>query len=367
MTQKKTSSIKIHAFGRTAAGEPVERFELTDQFGIVADVITYGATLTRLLVPDKYGTHANVVLGFDNVEQYEKESPYFGATVGRVANRIAGGAFAIDGKSYKVPRNNGPNCLHGGLRGFDKRVWNAEPFESDDVCGVKLSYMSEDLEEGFPGDLKVDVTYTLRGNDLRIHYEATTNQATPVNLTNHTYFNLAGAGSCDILGHELRLYASRYTPVDENLIPTGEIASVEGTPMDFREDTAIGARIDQVEGGYDHNFVLDSPVSASVLHGGAVPDPSEGFFRMALAASAVEPQTRRGLLMYTSEPGVQFYSGNFLDGTVSGVGGTYKKHYGFCLEAQHFPNSVNQPDFPSMILLPGQTYRQITSYQLFPS
>jgi aldose 1-epimerase len=329
----------------------VDLYTLTNSSGAVAKVMTYGAILAELDVPDRDGKLGDVVLGFDNLKDYLAGHPYFGATVGRVANRIAKGKFTLDGKEYKLAVNNGPNSLHGGVKGFDKVVWKAEPETLPDGAALKLTYQSKDGEEGYPGNLDVTVVYTLtNANALRIDYTAKGDKATPVNLTNHTYFNLAGTKSGDILGHELTLFADRYTPTDETLIPTGEIKPVKDTPLDFTKPTRIGERIDQLKGepvGYDHNYVLNS----------------EGK-ELALAARVHEAKTGRTMEMYTTEPGVQFYTGNFLDGKQTGRGGVvYKKHAGFCLEAQHFPDSVNHANFPSMILQPGKTYRQTTIYK----
>jgi aldose 1-epimerase len=347
---KEKATLQEMPFGKTPDGTPVELYTLRNANGMTAKVMTYGAILTELDVPDKNGKLGDVVLGFDNLDGYLTRHPYFGATVGRVANRIAKGKFTLDGHEYKLAVNNGPNALHGGLKGFDKVVWKAEPFNAGDSVGVKFIYRSPDGEEGYPGNLATSVTYTLTDkNELRIDYKAATDKATPVNLSNHSYFNLAGPGSGDILGHELMLAADKYTPVDDTLIPTGEIKPVKGTPLDFTKPETIGARIDQLKGepgGYDHNFVLNS-----------------GGKSLALAARVVEPKTGRVMEMYTTEPGVQFYTGNFLDGSIKGRGGVYKKHQGFCLEAQHFPDSVNHDNFPSVILRPGKTYTQTTVYK----
>jgi aldose 1-epimerase len=311
--------------------------------------MTYGGIVTELHVPDRAGQLADVVLGFDGPQGYlAGNPPYFGAICGRVANRIAGAKFTLDRKEYTLAANNGPNSLHGGRKGFDKVLWKAEPAPG---TAVKLSYLSRDGEEGYPGNLSTAVTYTLTdGNELKIDYAATTDKATPVNLTNHSYFNLGGAASGNILGHELMLAADRYTPVDDSLIPTGELKPVRGTPFDFTKPTLIGARIDQVKGdpgGYDHNYVLNS-----------------GGQTLTLAARAVEPKSGRVLEMFTTEPGVQFYTGNYLDGSVKGKAGVaYQKHQGFCLEAQHFPDTVHHANFPSIILKPGKTYTQRTVYK----
>jgi aldose 1-epimerase len=347
------ATIEKTGFGKTKDGTAVDQYVLTNAKGMKAKVITYGAILTELHVPDPQGKFEDVVLGFDNLDSYLAGHPHFGATTGRVANRIAKGKFTLDGKDYTLAINNGPNALHGGLKGFDKVVWKAEPKESAEGVAVKFSYTSRDGEEGYPGNLATTVTYTLTDqNELRIDYLATTDKATPVNLTNHSYFNLAGPKSGDILGHELMVAADKYTPADETLIPTGEIKSVEGTPLDFRSPAMIGSRIAPLKakgqpGGYDHNYVLNS-----------------GGKSLALAARAYEPKTGRVMEMLTTEPGVQLYTGNFLDGKLKGKGGVvYQKHAGFCLEAQHFPDSVNQPGFPSVILRPGNTYTQTTVYK----
>ena len=343
--------IEKKPFGKTADGKDVDQYVLTNAAGMKAKVITYGAILTELDVPDRAGKSADVVLGFDDLKGYLAGHPYFGATVGRVANRVAKGKFTLDEKRYTLAVNNGPNALHGGLKGFDKKVWQAEQVPAKDGVAVKFTYHSPDGEEGYPGNLTVSVTYTLTNdNALRLDYTATTDKATPVNLINHSYFNLAGQGSGDILGHELTLEADKYTPVDETLIPTGKIEPVKGTPLDFTTAHKIGERIKEMKGnpgGYDHNFVLNG-----------------GGKKLAPAARVVEPKSGRVMEMSTTEPGVQFYTGNFLDGTNKGKGGAvYNKHAGFCLEAQHFPDSVNHANFPSVVLRPGQTYKQTTVYK----
>lgn len=342
------TTIQACEFGRLPSGEPVDLYTLTNGNGIVAKITSYGAMLTQLHVPDRAGRIANVVLGFDNLAAYLAGHPYLGPTIGRVGNRIANGRFSLEGKSYELARNeNGVHFLHGGNKGFDKVLWKAAAAKGADQAGVRFTYRSVDGEEGFPGNLDVTVLYTLNdANELTIEYVATTDQPTPVNLTNHSYFNLAGAGSGDILGHELMLVADRYTPADETLIPTGEIAEVRGTPLDFTQPAIIGARIGQVPGGYDHNFVLNS-----------------GGGSLALAARLRDPGSGRTMEIWTTEPGIQFYSGNFLDGSASGIGGVYCKHYGLCLETQHFPDSVNKPQWPSTILRPGQTYRHVTVHR----
>jgi aldose 1-epimerase len=348
--QKMGQTIQKKPFGRTADGVAVDLYVLTNRHGMQANIISYGGIITKLQVPDKNGKLGDVVLGFDRLEDYLKGHPYFGAICGRVANRIARAKFTLDGKEYTLAKNNGPNALHGGKKGFDKVVWKAEPHSAANHVDLVLSYVSPDGEEGYPGNLSVTVTYRLTAdNELRVDYQATTDKPTPVNLTQHSYFNLAGPPSGDILGHEVMIAADQYTPVDDTLIPTGEIKPVKGTPLDFTQPTAIGARIAQLKGdpgGYDHNYVL------------------RGGKGLRLAAVVTEPKTGRLMEMHTAEPGVQFYTGNFLDGTLKGRDGVvYRKHHGFCLEAQHFPDSVNQPNFPSVILRPGQTYKQTTIYR----
>jgi aldose 1-epimerase len=345
------TGVRKMTFGKTADGTAVDLFILTNANGMKAKVMTYGAILTELDVPDRDGKIADVVLGFDSLEGYLGKHPHFGATVGRVANRIAKGKFTLKGKTYTLAVNNGPNALHGGKKGFDKVVWKGEPLQEAGGPAVRFTYRSPDGEEGYPGNLTVTVTYTLTNdNGLKIDYRATTDKATPVNLTNHSYFNLAGPASGDILGHEVMLAADKYTPVDDTLIPTGEIKPVKGTPLDFTHSTKIGTRIGQLKGdpgGYDHNFILNKD--------------GKGLTR---AARVDEPKTGRVLEMFTTEPAVQFYTGNFLDGSIRGRAGVvYKKQQGFCLEAQHYPDSVNHPNFPSIILEPGKTYTQTTIYK----
>jgi len=343
-------SIKQEPFGSLPNGTPIDIFTLTNKKGLEARIMTYGAILVSLRLPDRNGRFDDVTLGFDDLAGYLGTHPYFGAIVGRYANRIAKGRFTLNGVTYALAQNNNGNSLHGGLRGFDKAVWKAEPVRGAGESGVKLMYVSKDMEEGYPGNLAVTVVYTLTDADeLKISYEAVTDKTTPVNLTNHTYWNLAGQGRGDVLGHELELEADKDTAVDSaaNLIPTGEFADVKGTPLDFRTPHAIGERIAKVEGGYDHNFVLRS--------GGGT---------LALAARAVEPTTGRVLEIYTDQPGIQFYSGNFLDGTVKGKSGVaYGKHFGFCLETQHFPDSPNHQNFPSTILEPGKKYATLTVHK----
>jgi aldose 1-epimerase len=347
-----TAGVERRPFGRTEAGTPVELFVLTNAGGMQVEVIGFGATITALRVPDRDGRMADVVLGYDRLEGYDRRHPYFGSLVGRYANRIAGGTFTLDGRAYTLAKNNGPNHLHGGLVGFDQIVWDAEPLAG--AVGVRFTRTSPDGEEGYPGNLAVRVTYTLSdASELSVDYEATTDKPTPVNLTQHSYFNLAGHDSGPILDHELVIHADRYTPVDEGLIPTGELAPVEGTPFDFRTATAVGARIDQPHeqlqrgAGYDHNFVLRRT--------------GDG---LQPAARLVERRSGRVLDVATTEPGLQFYAGNFLDGSDRGKGGVaYARRSGLCLETQHFPDSPNQPSFPSTILRPGETYRSRTVFR----
>jgi aldose 1-epimerase len=339
------------AFGKTADGTPVDLFVLTNKHGVKAKIITYGTIVTELQVPDKAGKLTDVVLGFDDLESYLKPHPFFGATAGRYANRIAKGKFTLEGKEYKLATNNGPNHLHGGVKGFDKVVWKAESNEAKDGPSVRMTYRSPDGEEGYPGNLDASVTYTLTdANELRVDFAATTDKPTPVNLAHHGYFNLSGHSAGDILGHEIMINADRYTPVDDGLIPTGKIEPVKGTPLDFTTMTPIGKRIGELKNdpqGYDHNFVLNRKGDGLVL-----------------AAKVRDPKSGRILEVLTTEPGVQFYTGNFLDGSNKGKGGVvYRKHAGFCLEAQHFPDSPNHPEFPSTILKPGEKYSQTTIYK----
>lgn len=348
-------SISKKPWGKTADGQAVDIFTLTNANGVQATITTYGGIVTTLLVPDRDGELADVVLGHDTLDGYEDGHPYFGAIIGRYGNRIGKGKFSLDGKEYTLATNNDANHLHGGEKGFDKVVWNARGMLGDEGPGLVLTYKSKDGEEGYPGNLDIWVAYVLTNdNALRISYRATTDKATPVNLTNHSYFNLAGAGHGDILGHKLMLNADRFTPVDKGLIPTGELRDVTGTPMDFRKPTAIGARIEQEDeqlefgGGYDHNWVLNKE--------------KEG--EMSVAARVVEPNSGRVMTVLTTEPGVQFYCGNFLDGSDVGKGDKpYQHRYGFCLETQHYPDSPNKPDFPSTILQPGDVYQTSTVYK----
>ena len=333
--------IESHAFGTTKHGEAVEAYVLTNRKGAQATILSYSGAVARLTVPDREGNLENVVLGCDTVAKYVA-SPHFGAFVGRVANRIAGGTFELDGKTYHTPKNDGPNTLHGGPEGYSKRVWSVEPRKDHDGPSLKLTIGDPDGHMGFPGDVAVEVHVTWTDSDvLRLFYRATTDAPTPINLTNHSYFNLKDGGATDVLGHLLRLDADAYTPVDDTQIPTGEIRLVEGTPFDFRTPKPIGAEIDAVPGGYDHNFVLEA-----------------GGPKLRLAAMVDEPSTNRHLEVWTDQPGVQFYTGNFLDGSMG-----YAKHAGFCLETQHFPDSVHHPEFPNTVLRPGETFETTTEYR----
>ncbi|MBN2328918.1 MAG: galactose mutarotase [Candidatus Omnitrophica bacterium] len=335
-------------------GKPVELYTFTNANGMEVGIMTYGGIIVSIKTPDKNGQTADVALGFNSLEGYLKGHPYFGALVGRYGNRIAKGKFTLDGQEYTLAINNDPNALHGGLKGFDKKVWDAQEIEQDGQPALELTCSSPDGEEGYPGNLTCKVIYSLSNdNELKIEYFAETDKATPLNLTNHVYFNLAGEGSGDILDHVVMLKAGKFTPVDETLIPTGELRPVEGTPMDFTQPTRIGDRIDaddeQIKfgGGYDHNWVLDNQ-SGQLALGGLVTEPTSG----------------RILEFYTTQPGVQFYCGNFLDGTLVGKAGkAYEKRNGFCLETQHYPDSPNHPNFPSSILKPGETYHHVTVYK----
>jgi aldose 1-epimerase len=348
------SSYSSAPFGETKDGTPVEIYTLTNASGIEATIMTYGGTVVSLKVPDKDGKLGDIVLGFNTVGEYEEKSPYFGCTVGRYGNRIGKGKFTLDGKEYTLATNNDANHLHGGVKGFDKVVWAAKPFSKDGNVGLVLKYTSKDMEEGYPGNLDVTVTYTLTNADeLKVDYLATTDKATVCNLTNHSYFNLAGEGSGDIFKHELMLNADKFTPVDKGLITTGEMPAVKGTPMDFTTAKAIGKDIDADDEqikfglGFDHNWVLNKK--------GA---------EMSLAATVYEPTTGRVMEITTTEPGIQFYSGNFLDGTLTGKAGkVYNHRNGFCLETQHYPDSPNRPEFPTTTLKPGETYKTSTVHK----
>jgi aldose 1-epimerase len=352
---KHEPQVRKESFGKTGAGRPVDLYTLTNSKGVEVRAMTYGGIIVSLRVPDKSGNLGDIVLGHETLEGYLPNTPYFGVIVGRYANRIANATFTLDGVKYTLAKNDGPNTLHGGIKGFNQQVWEAKEFKNAKGVGVAFSYLSKDGEEGYPGNLQVKVSYTLTDeNELILDYEATTDKATPLNLSQHSYFNLAGEGNGDILGHHVMLNADRFTPVDKTLIPTGELRAVQGTPMDFTKPTAIGARIDEnyeqlvVGRGYDHNWVINRKDNSS----------------LTLAARVHEPSSGRVLEVFTTQPGVQFYSGNFLDGTVTGKQGhVYKHRYGFCLETQHFPDSPNHPDFPSTILSPGQTFHSQTVFK----
>lgn len=342
-------------YGTTKDGQDVDLYTLTNANGMIVKITNYGGTITELWVPDKDGNLGDVALGFDTVTEYEEKSPYFGCIIGRYGNRIGKGTFTLDGVTYdKLAINNGENHLHGGLKGFDKVVWDAKPFEAKDGVGLKLHYLSKDMEEGYPGNLDVTVTYTLTNdNEIKMDYEATTDKPTICNLTNHTYFNLAGQGYPTNADNQLMINADNYTPVDSGLITTDEILPVKGTPMDFTELTPMGKNCDaddeQIKfgGGFDHNWVLNKKDS-----------------EMSLAAKVYEPTTGRVMKVYTTEPGIQFYAGNFLDGTLVGKEGkVYPHRSAFCLETQHYPDSPNKPEFPTTTLRPGEKYETTTIYK----
>jgi aldose 1-epimerase len=335
-------------FGVMPDSTKVDIYTLVNHSGITMKVTNYGGIITSLMVPDKKGVAADIVLGYDSLSGYIAKTPYFGALIGRYGNRIAKGKFTLDGKEYNLALNDGPNHLHGGVKGFDKVVWEAEEFKTDSAVGIKMHRLSKDGEEGYPGNLDVTVTYTLNDdNSLVFDYNATTDKATPVNLTQHSYFNLAGGG--DIKSHELMISAAKYNVVDSTLIPTGELCDVKGTPFDFTTAKPIGKDLVATGGkpiGYDHNFILDTKSLTD------------------MAVKVVEPSSGRTMEVYTDQPGVQFYSGNFLDGTITGKSGKdYQQYSGFCLETQHFPDSPNQAAFPSTILKPGEKYHTTTIYK----
>lgn len=353
--QGKKSTMQKQAFGKTDDGQQMDLYTLTNAKGMEVAITNFGGTIVSIKVPDKNGNIADVLLGYDDVSGYQGGKAYFGATIGRYGNRIAKGKFTLDGKTYTLPQNDGVNTLHGGTKGFSQRVWTAKDVSSPAGQALQLTYLSKDGEEGFPGNLSVKVVFTLANtNELKIDYSATTDKDTVLNLTNHSYFNLSGKGESDILGTELTLHASKFTPVDATLIPTGELRAVKGTPFDFTKSTAIGARINQddeqlkLAGGYDHNWVLDAGKTVA-LH---------------LAAQAYDPTSGRELEVLTTEPGIQFYTGNFLDGSIHGKGDkVYNKHAAFCLETQHFPDSPNHPKFPTTELKPGQRYHTMTVFK----
>ncbi|MBN1363154.1 MAG: galactose mutarotase [Sedimentisphaerales bacterium] len=336
-------------FGQTAEGQEVTLYTLTNSKGLRARITNFGAALVSLHVPDRNGTLDDVVLGFDDLQGYLTQTAYIGATVGRYANRIGKGRFTLDGVEYKLAINNGPNHLHGGTRGFDKVLWTTqEAVAAEDEAWVKMTYLSADGEENYPGNLTCTVTYTLTNDDeLRISYEGTTDKKTIINLTNHSYWNLGGHASGDVLGHELMIDADRFTVIDPGLIPTGAIASVHDMPLDFTRPRPIGSRLHQLANGYDHNYVLNGKAGT-----------------LRLCAQAREPRSGRVMTVQTTEPGIQLYTGNYLDGTLVGKGGhPYHKHAGFCLETQHYPDSPNKPEFPSVVLEPGQKYTSQTVHQ----
>jgi len=335
-------------YGTLPDGTEVDQYTLTNAHGMKVTIITYGAMITSVEVPDRDGKLANVTLFRDSLEDYRAGHPYFGCVVGRYANRIAKGKFTLDGQEYTLATNDHENHLHGGDKGFDKYVWKAQPIKTDGIVGVTMTHVSPDGDEGYPGELTATVAYTLTDeNELQMAYTATTTKPTVVNLTNHAYWNLAGAGSGKILDHVMMINADKYLPVDEGLIPTGEPKPVEDTPLDFREPKPIGRDLEKVEGGYDHCYVLSK-------------QPGE---EMSLAARVVEPKSGRVMEIYTTQPGIQFYTSNFLDGKVSGGGVAYQEHDGFCLETEHFPDSPNKPDYPSTVLKPGETYEQVTIHR----
>ncbi len=341
--------IQKESFGTTKNGQEIFIFTVSNQNHITVKIMTYGGIITSIMAPDKQGKLADVTLGFNNLENYLKKHPYFGAIIGRYGNRIAEGEFALNGAEYTLAKNDGKNHIHGGKFGFDKVVWEAQEIKGPKEVGVKLTYLSKDGEEGYPGNLTTTVHYLLNDqNEIIIRYEAVTDKPTVVNLTNHTYFNLAGEGSGDVLGHEITINADSYTLVAKGLIPTGELKSVTGSPFDFTTPKTIGARIKEVKGGYDHNYVLNQKSPGTLTH----------------AAKVYEPVSGRVLEVRTTEPGIQFYTGNFLNGKLKGKSGRkYRKHGAFCLETQHFPDSPHQPGFPSTVLNPGETYRQETIYK----
>ena len=353
-TTPPSATMKKDSFGKLPDGSAVDIYTLTNARGASASITTYGGRVVTLKMPDKKGTFADVVLGFDSLDGYLAENPYFGALVGRYGNRIGKAQFTLDGKVYKLAANDGPNTLHGGKKGFDKVLWTASDVSTTDTPALEVKYISKDMEEGYPGNLTCIVTYSLTAqNELKIDYKATTDKDTVLNLTNHSYFNLAGAGEGDILAHHMMIAAGKFTPVDKTLIPTGELKSLDGSPLDFRKATAIGDRIDKDDEqlkfgkGYDHNYCLDAGQGA-----------------LTRAVMVHEPSSGRAMEVLTTQPGVQFYTGNFLDGTLKGKGGkVYGHRTGFCLETQHFPDSPNKPSFPTAELKPGEEYKHTTVYR----
>ncbi len=349
--KEKTMAVKIEKqiFGKIGEKE-VYLYTLTNENGVKVKITNYGGIVTSLIVPDRNGNYDDIVLGFDTLDEYvNKNSQYFGAIAGRYANRIAKGIFTLNGVTYKLAVNNGPNHLHGGIKGFDKVVWDSNTFSDANSASLELKYLSKDGEEGYPGNLTCKVIYSLtKDNELKIDYHAQTDKDTVINLTHHSYFNLAGHNHDSILNHQLMIDADKYTPVDDTLIPMGPAISLKHTPMDFTVPTPIGLRIDLVKGGYDLNFVLNHKAGS-----------------LDMVASVYDSNSNRSMQVYTTEPALQFYSGNFLDGSIKGKGAVYNKHAGFCLEAQHYPNSPNRPDFPSVVLKPGQKYKQLTVYKFY--
>ncbi|HBE80449.1 MAG TPA: galactose-1-epimerase [Firmicutes bacterium] len=341
-------NITKELFGKTIDGKEVWLYTLSNNHQLTVKIMTYGGIITSITTPDKNGKLGDIVLGFNNLKDYQGTHPFFGALIGRYGNRIAKGRFTLNGQEYKLAVNDGQNHLHGGLIGFDKVIWEAKELKDQTSVGLRLTYLSKDGEEGYPGNLTTTVSYLLNDqNELAINYEAVTDKPTVLNLTNHSYFNLQGEGSGDVLGHEMMIVAEGYTVAGEGLMPTGEIKSVQGTPFDFTAAKSLGAEINQVDGGYDHNFVLNHPEN-----------------KLSLAARVVEPGSGRKMEVLTTQPGMQLYTGNFLDGTFKGKSGhAYSSHAGFCLETQHYPDSPNQPKFPSTVLNPGQTYHQVTIYK----
>jgi aldose 1-epimerase len=344
--------IEQRPFG-TADGKPVNLYTLKNAAGMEVTITNYGGIVTSIKVPDRNKKFGNVALGFDNVTPYQTTTAYFGALIGRYGNRIGKGKFQLDGKVYQIPTNDGANTLHGGTTGYNRRIWDAKDVSTPEAAALELHYMSPDGEMGYPGNLSITVRYTLEEkNGLQIQYDATTDKATVLNLTNHSYFNLAGAGSDTVLKHRLTIRAEHFTPVDGGLIPTGVVQSVEGTPFDFRKSTVIGSRIDAVNEqlklgkGYDHNYVLTAPHNLTQW-----------------VVKVEEPSSGRVMEVYTDQPGVQLYTGNFLDGSAKGVGGVFKFRSAICLETQHFPDSPNHPNFPSTVLRPGQKYHSVTIYR----
>lgn len=355
-SQETRGTIRKQSFGKTSSGDEIELYSLSNKKGMEVSIANFGATVVTLRVPDKAGKAEDVVLGYDTLDGYENGKSYFGATVGRYGNRIAGGKFSIGGKPYTLPKNNGENTLHGGITGFNKKIWKAREIASEGGESLEMSYLSPDGEEGFPGNLSVKVVFKLPANrnELDVDYTATTDKDTVLNLTNHSYFNLGGEGNGDILDHVLTLHAKQFTPVNKTLIPTGEIRDVAGTPLDFNNATAIGKRINEnyeqlvVGKGYDHNWVIARSGAGQSL---------------TLAAEAYDPKSGRKLEVLTTEPGVQFYSGNFLDGSKGKGNKPYPQRAAFCLETQHFPDSPNYPNFPSTLLKPNMKFHSQTIFR----